>query len=133
MIISNDNLKRNNNFNNNSKKIKSYDTIHKNNKDAEIKIRVSKEQKKELQEKARLYGKTLSSYILNCCMDDKHELLQLIPDAVELWNLVNELYLSTESASSARTTEFEVKDNHLIAYIQENNLNLGGIYDDTNN
>ena len=66
-------------------------------------------------------------------MDDKHELLQLIPDAVELWNLVNELYLSTESASSARTTEFEVKDNHLIAYIQENNLNLGGIYDDTNN
>ncbi len=117
------NLKKNNSFN----------TIHKNNKDAEIKIRVSKEQKKELQEKAKLYGKTLSSYILNCCMDDKHELLQLIPDAVELWNLVNELYRSIESASNARVTELEVQDNHLITYMQKNNPNLGGIYDDTDN
>ena len=133
MIVSNDNIKKNNNFNNNPKKIKSYNTIHKNNKNSEIKIRVSKEQKKELQEKARLYGMTLSSYMLTRCMDDKHELLQLIPDAVELRNLVNELYLSTESASSARTTEFEVKDNHLNDYIQKNNMNLGGIYDDTDN
>ncbi|MDE6914119.1 MAG: DUF1778 domain-containing protein [Lachnospiraceae bacterium] len=113
--------------------MKSYNTIHKNNKDAEIKIRVSKEQKKELQEKAKLYGKTLSSYILNCCMDDKHELLQLIPDAVELWNLVNELYRSIESASNARVTELEVQDNHLSTYIQKNNPNWGGIYDDTDN
>ena len=127
------NLKKNNSFNNNPKNIKSYNTIHKNNKDAEIKIRVSKEQKKELQEKAKLYGKTLSSYILNCCMDDKHELLQLIPDAVELWNLVNELYRSIESASNARVTELEVQDNHLITYIQKNNPNWGGIYDDTDN
>ena len=127
------NLKKNNSFNNNTKNIKSYNTIHKNNKDSEIKIRVSKEQKKELQEKAKLYGKTLSSYILNCCMDDKHELLQLIPDAVELWNLVNELYRSIESASNARVTELEVKDNHLSTYIQKNNPNLGGIYDDTDN
>ena len=127
------NLKKNNSFNNNPKNIKCYNTIHKNNKDAEIKIRVSKEQKKELQEKAKLYGKTLSSYILNCCMDDKHELLQLIPDAVELWNLVNELYRSIESASNARVTELEVQDNHLITYMQKNNPNLGGIYDDTDN
>ena len=127
------NLKKNNSFNNIPKNIKSYNTIHKNNKDSEIKIRVSKEQKKELQEKAKLYGKTLSSYILNCCMDDKHELLQLIPDAVELWNLVNELYRSIESASNARVTELEVKDNHLSTYIQKNNPNLGGIYDDTDN
>ncbi len=125
MIVSNDNIKKNNNFNNNPKKIKSYNTIHKNNKNSEIKIRVSKEQKKELQEKARLYGMTLSSYMLTRCMDDKHELLQLIPDAVELWNLVNGLYRSIESTSSARATEFEVQDNHLITYMQKKQSEFG--------
>jgi len=92
---------------NNPKKINTYYTTHKHIKDSEIKIRVNKEQKKLLQEKAKAYDMSLSSYILTLCTEDNRELLKLIPDTVEIWNAMNDLYHSMESANNARLSESE--------------------------
>lgn len=118
---------------NNHKKIKSYNTFHKNNKDAEIKIRVSKKQKEELQKKAKECGMTLSSYMLAPHTKNMIELLQLIPQTVELWDALNGLYQSVETAASAHSKKFELQNNALNTYIQKNNQYSGGIYDDKNN
>lgn len=118
---------------NNHKKIKSYNTFHKNIKDSEIKIRVSKEQKKELQRKAKECGMTLSSYMLTPHTKNMIELLRLIPQTVELWDALNGLYQSVEAAASARLTEFELQNNALNTYIQKNNQYSGGFCDDKNN
>lgn len=88
-------------------------------KDSEIKIRVNKEQKKVLQDKAKKLDMTLTSYILTPHTKDAAELLQLIHDAVDTWNMLNELFHAMETTPD---NQIIGKINSILsAHIQKNN------------
>ena len=113
-----------NNSKKNSKKSKKNPIPNNKIKDSEIKIRVSKEQKKALQDKAKKLDISLSSYILAPHTKDAVELLQLIPDAVYTWNMLNELFRTMESTPD---TQLIKKINNILRmYLQENNQHCEG-------
>lgn len=77
----------------------------KNIKNADINIRIRKQEKEKLQTLAKKQGVTLSNYILTKCLTDTNELLQLIPDAVDTWNTYNEIFHAVESTNDTQLTE----------------------------
>lgn len=96
-------------------------SVHKRIKDSEIKIRVTKEVKKTLQDNAKKNGVSLSSYILTPHTKDAVELLKLIPDAIDTWNMLNELFCTMESTPD---TQIVKKINNILwTYLQNNNQN----------
>lgn len=60
-------------------------------KNAEIKIRIRKQDKTRLQELAKKQDMTLSDYMLTKCFTDTDNYIQMIPDAVETWNTYNKI------------------------------------------
>lgn len=118
----------NNNPRENSKNNKK-NAIHNDRiKDSEIKIRVSKEQKKALQDKAKKLDMSLSRYILTPHTEDANELLQLISDAVDTWNMLNELFRATEPTSD--TQIIQKINNILRMHLQKNNQHSEGEFYD---
>lgn len=90
-------------------------------KDSEIKIRVTKEVKKTLQDNAKKNGVSLSNYILTPHTKDAVELLKLIPDAIDTWNMLNELFCTMKSTPD---TQIVKKINNILwTYLQINNQN----------
>lgn len=71
-------------------------------KDSEIKIRINKTDKEFLQRKAEEQNTTLSNYILTQCLSDTNDLFRIMPDAVELWDICNEI---SHLAQDAHDTE----------------------------
>lgn len=115
------------NSNNKTKKYphKNNKDIHNKNhtdnhiKDSEIKIRVSKKDKKFLQDKADALNTSLTNYILASCMSDIGELHTLIPDTVDMLNTLNDI---SHMAKRTRDTQFIEKTVTILnAYMQKVN------------
>lgn len=64
---------------------------HSSTKNAEIKVRIHKQDKTRLQELAKKQNMTLSDYILTKCFTNTDNYIQMIPDAVETWNTYNKI------------------------------------------
>lgn len=64
---------------------------HTSTKNAEIKIRIRKEDKTRLQEMAKKQNMTLSDYMLTKCFSGTDKYTRMIPDAVETWNTYNQI------------------------------------------
>lgn len=67
-------------------------------KNAEIKIRIRKEDKTRLQEMAKKQDMTLSDYMLTKCFSDTDKYTRMIPDAVETWNTYNQILHAMKNA-----------------------------------
>lgn len=71
---------------------------HTSAKNAEVKVRISNQDKTKLQESARKQNMTLSNYILTKCFSDTSFNIQMIPDAVETWNTYNKILHAIKAA-----------------------------------
>jgi hypothetical protein len=77
-------------------------TQHSGTKDKEIKIRISEDDKKRLQTLAEEQKLSLSSFVLNKCLNDK---LRFVPDTVEVWNICNEILLCVKENGNKQLAE----------------------------
>ena len=111
--------KVNKNLKENHKNSKKNTITNHNIKDSEIKIRVNKEHKKTLQDKAKKSDMSLSEYILMPHTKDAAELLKLIPDAVDTWDMLNELFHTMETTPDAQI--IKKINNILRMHLQKNN------------
>lgn len=112
------NIKKNNSKNNSTKNLG-------------INLRVTEEERKLIHENAKEHNMSVSSYIITQCTENKNELIQLIPDAVETWNVLNEILHAMKSMSDAQLIE---KLNSILnAYKQKNIQNQGDICNGRNN
>lgn len=122
-------IRSNNSPKKNSKNNKKNPISNDRIKDSEIKIRVNKEQKKALQNKAKRSNMSLSKYLLTPHTQDANELLPLIPDAVDTWNMLNELFRTLESTPD--TQIIQKINNILRMHLQKNNQHFkGDFYDE---
>ena len=60
-------------------------------KDSEIKLRINTKEKEKLKRKAKEQGITLSSYILQKCLDTPDRNCQSILSAIDAWQSYNEI------------------------------------------
>jgi uncharacterized protein (DUF1778 family) len=79
--------------------------IQNDTKNAEIKIRISKQDKKTLQHIANKQNTSLSDYIRSKCIEDLDSRLNLIPDAVETWNAYNEILREIDATGNQKLKE----------------------------
>lgn len=72
---------------------------------------------------------SLSKYLLTPHTQDANELLPLIPDAVDTWNMLNELFRTLESTPD--TQIIQKINNILRMHLQKNNQHFkGDFYDE---
>lgn len=90
-------------------------------KDSEIKVRISTKEREILKRKAKEQGCTLSSYILQKCLDTPEKNCPSIVSAVEAWQSYNEILHYVKSFQhSQMTAEIEaIIHKYLPQYINE--------------
>lgn len=97
---------------------------HSSTKNAEIKIRIRKEDKTRLQESAKKQNMTLSDYILTKCSTDTDNYIQMIPDAVETWNIYNKILRAVKNTHNKQLmTDVE---NMISQTLQKTRFSEGG-------
>lgn len=99
-----------------------YNMINKKKKDSEIKLRINKKDKDKIIKNASDVNMNLSSYILQTL--DNQDKLRMIPDAVDTWQLCNEIfYVVKESRDEQlKKTVMEI----LCRYVQKDYSSLMG-------